>query len=301
MIRLFIFLIFPLSFQVQGFMNIKDNKQPDQPLFSFGLIADIQYCECKNYGSRFFNKSLSKLNKAVKDINNSDAEFIFTLGDLIEKNYKSFDPVLEILKKSDKKVYHVLGNHDYEVKNRYKRKVEYRLTGETSYYSFSMQGYRFIALNTCEISTYSGSMFATIKAANIIERLKRENLPYAFEWNGTMSRKQIEWFKSELREADKMNEEVLVFSHHTIEPLGTHNMYDRAKILDIVSDFDNIIAWFAGHEHSGGYGNYNNIHFVTLEGMVETADTNAWAMVEIYEDKIIIKGKGRQESLSLPY
>ncbi|MEA1886169.1 MAG: metallophosphoesterase [Bacteroidota bacterium] len=282
-------------------MNIPDSKQPDQPLFSFGLIADIQYCECKNYGSRFFNNSLTKLNKAVKGLNDSDAEFIFTLGDLIEKNYKSFDPVLKILEKSDKKVYHVLGNHDYEVKNRYKKKVEYLLTGEKSYYSFTSRAYRFIALNTCEISTYSGSMLATIKASNIIDRLKRENLPYAFEWNGTMSKKQIEWFKSELIEARKKNEYVFVFSHHTIEPLGTHNMYNRKEILDIVSGFDNIIAWFSGHEHSGGYGNYNNIHFVTLKGMVETPDSNAWALVEIYDNKLMIKGKDRQESYILTY
>ena len=302
MIRIFILFLYSLTVsQSPGVMSITDNKQPDQAILSFGLIADVQYCECKSLGSRFFSNSLTKLNEAINDLNNTNIDFIVNLGDLIDRDFKSFEPVMEMLKKSDKRIYHVLGNHDFTVKNRYKKKVRDILTGEESYYSFTKQGFRFIALNTCEISTYYGPLLSAIKATRIIDKLKSEGYPNSFEWNGEMSKKQIEWFKSELAEAQDRDEHVLVFSHHTIEPAGTHNVYNRNEILEIISEYDNIIAWFCGHDHSGGYSNLNRIHFVTMKGMVETPDRNAWAVVEIYHNKLWIKGRGMEKSQILAY
>ncbi|MBN1387450.1 MAG: metallophosphoesterase [Bacteroidales bacterium] len=299
-----ILILFFLSFTVTqplAVMRIEDNKQPDQVILSFGLIADVQYCEIKNYGSRFFSNSLTKLCDAIDDLNNSDIDFIFNLGDLIDRDFKSFKPVMQILEKSDNRIYHVLGNHDLTLKHRYKKDVKDMLTGENSYYSFTQQGFRFIALNTCEISTYYGPFLSALKARMILDKLKSESYPNAFDWNGEMSKKQIEWFISELEEARDKNEHVLVFSHHTIEPAGPHNVFNRKEMLEIISGYDHIIAWFSGHDHSGGYRNSHNVHFITMKGMVETADKNAWAIVEVYNHKLLIKGRGLEESRILEY
>ena len=302
MIRIFILFFYSLTIsQSPMVMSIPDNKQPDQAILSFGLIADVQYCECKSQGSRFFSNSLTKLNEAINDLNNTNIDFIVNLGDLIDRDFKSFEPVMEMLKKSDNRIYHVLGNHDFTIRNRYKKKVRDMLTGEESYYSYTKQGFRFIFLNTCEISTYYGPLLSAVKARMIINKLTSEGYPNSFEWNGEMSKKQIEWFKSELAEARDRNEHVLVFSHHTIEPAGPHNVYNREEILEIISEYDNIIAWFCGHDHSGGYSNLNRIHFVTMKGMVETPDSNAWAVVEIYHNKLLIKGRGIEKSQILAY
>ncbi len=302
MIRILTFFLTCFFFtSASGPMKIPDNKQPGNAIISFGLIADVQYCDCESQGSRFFSNSLDKLTEAIYDFNTVKVDFVINLGDIIEQDFRSFKPLMGLLEKSDKKVFHLLGNHDYYVKNKYKKKVSRTLTGEETYYSFTTNGFRFIALNSCEISTYSGSLLSTLKAGILLGRLQREARPNAFEWNGAIGNKQIEWLKSELTEASEMNEYVLIFSHHTIEPEGTHNIYNREEILDIVSGYENIIAWFCGHNHSGGYGNYNNIHFVTLKGMVETVDSNSWAVVEVYDDKILIKGRGREESRILSY
>ncbi|MBN2632621.1 MAG: hypothetical protein JXR66_03630 [Bacteroidales bacterium] len=66
-------------------------------------------------------------------------------------------------------------------------------------------------------------------------------------------------------------------------------------------NYDNIIAWFSGHNHAGNYGNFNMIHFVTFRGMVETAERNSFAVVEVYPNKIWIKGSGREKSQILAY
>ncbi len=302
MIRIFIlFLYYLICTQTPGTMNRTDKKHADEPVLSFGLIADVQYCNCENTGSRYYSNSLSKLEKAIEELNSTDLDFIFNLGDLIDRDYKSFEPVLDILNDSRHSIYHLHGNHDYNVRKKYKKKIHDILTGKDSYYSFSRQGFRFIALNSCEISTYSGSRRSAAMAQEIIDRLSSKGYPNAFEWNGAMSADQIEWFRSELKDASDNNEYVLVFSHHTVEPAGTHNIYNREEILELISAYDNIIAWFCGHDHSGGYGNFNRTHFVIMHGMVETADSNAWALVEIYNNKIWIKGRGREKSQILAY
>ena len=68
------------------------------------------------------------------------------------------------------------------------------------------------------------------------------------------------------------------------------------KYLSILEKYSNIIAWFNGHNHAGNYGNFNLIHFVTLRGMVETEANNSFAEIEIYRNKIWIKGSGREKS-----
>jgi len=302
MIRISILFLYSfIVTQPPALMSIKDNQQTDQVILSFGVIADVQYCEGKSYGSRFFRNSLSKLDEAINDLNNIDVDFIVNLGDLIDRDFKSYEPIMQILEKSDNRIFHVLGNHDFTVKPKYRNNVRDILTGEETYYSFAKWGFRFIILNTCEISNYYGPVLSAIKASMRVNKLKSRGSPNAFDWNGEMSKKQIEWFKSELSEARDRDERVLVFSHHTLEPVGPHNVFNREEILEIVSDYDNIIAWFCGHDHSGNYSNYHNIHFVTMKGMVETPDKNSWAVVEIYSNRLWIKGRGMEISRMLEY
>ncbi|MEE4213913.1 MAG: metallophosphoesterase [Bacteroidales bacterium] len=302
MIRVFVlfFSIFTAT-QAAGPMNMTKEKQDSTAILTFGLIADIQYCDCESHGTRYFSHSLNKLTEAIDDFNNSEAEFIINMGDLIERDFRSFGPVLELMRKSKRAIFHLPGNHDYSVRQRYKKRVTRMLAGEDGYYSFSKGGFRFIALNSCDISTYSGSLRSRFKAGAMLARLQREGQKNAFDWNGAIGRKQISWFKSELAEAREMGQGVFIFSHHPLAPEGAHNIYNREEMLEIVSAYDNIIAWFCGHNHEGDYGYYNDIHFVTLKAMVETANTNSWALVEVYENYLLMKGRGREESRKLTY
>ncbi|MDT8401163.1 MAG: metallophosphoesterase [Bacteroidales bacterium] len=302
MIRISIFILgIWIATQLSDKMNTAYTKEPGDAVLSFGLIADVQYCDCISQGSRYFSKSLNKLNEALDDFNTSDIDFIINLGDLIEEDFRSFKPVMAILENSNKKVFHLTGNHDYSVKRKFKKEVNTMLTGENTYYSFTSKGFRFIVLNSCEVSTYSGSFMSEIKANHMLTRLQRDSRPNAFDWNGALSRKQIRWLESELTEAHNNNEHVLIFSHHTVEPAGTHNIYNREEILQIISGYDNIVAWFSGHKHEGGYSIYKDIHFITLKAMVESPDSNSWAIVEIYDDILRVNGRGREESRVLTY
>ena len=52
------------------------------PLFSFGLIADIQYCDCDPSGTRFYRSSLTKLEEAVRSLRIDSPAFVVNLGEI---------------------------------------------------------------------------------------------------------------------------------------------------------------------------------------------------------------------------
>ena len=61
-------------------------------LLKFGVVADPQYADIATRGSRFYRNSLKKLGDAIEHFNKKeDLSFVVTLGDTIDKNFKSFD------------------------------------------------------------------------------------------------------------------------------------------------------------------------------------------------------------------
>ena len=276
--------------------------QDQNPIFSFGLIADIQYCDCEPAGTRFYRSSLNKLGLAVRSLREDHPAFVITLGDMIDKDFDSYKPVFSILDTSGFKMYHITGNHDYAVEPRLKKKIPQLNQHKDGYYSFSYENFRFIFLNGNELSTYATTDNSVISAANnYILKLKNEGELNGNNWNGGMSTKQILWFSNQLISAKRNNEKVLIFCHFPVYPSNESNLLNYKDILTVMDGYNNIIAWFSGHNHAGNYGNFNMIHFVTMRGMVETESANSFALVEVYKNKIWIKGSGREKSQILAY
>jgi predicted MPP superfamily phosphohydrolase len=280
----------------------KPGNQSQNPLFSFGIIADVQYCSCEPEGSRFYKMSLSKLRVAMNKLKADSAEFLINLGDLIDRDYVSYKPVLDIIDSSRLKTYHLTGNHDYSVEGRFKKRLPLPMPSKEGYYSFIYKSFRFIVLNGNELSTYSSVNKGAIKQAeDYLKLLQNSGSINAIDWNGGMGAKQIGWLKAQLDEATSKNEKVFIFCHFPVYPDDTHNLLNYNDILPILKQYQNIIAWFSGHNHAGNYGNFNTIHFVTLKGMVETEKSNSFALVEVYKNKIWITGSGREKSQILAY
>jgi manganese-dependent ADP-ribose/CDP-alcohol diphosphatase len=281
---------------------LQSTDQSKKPLFSFGIIADVQYADYDPVGTRFYRSSLKKLREAVASFRNDSADFIINLGDLIDKDYRSYKPVLDIIDSSRLKTYHVSGNHDYSVDPRYKRQLPVLQPSQKGYYSFVYNKFRFIFLNGNEISTYISTNKAKINKANeYLTRLKNEGETNALDWNGGISSEQLEWLDIQINEASVNNEKILLFCHFPVIPENVHNLLNYKDVLQILEKHQNIIAWFNGHNHEGNYGNFNMIHFITFKGMVETDSTNSFALVEVYKNKIWIRGNGREKSQILAF
>ena len=282
--------------------NGQYDRQSQIPLFSFGMIADVQYCDCDPAGNRFYRSSLVKLKEAVTSLKRDSVSFMINLGDIIERDYDSFEPVLDIINSSGLKTWHITGNHDYAVESRHKRRLPLKMPAKTGYYSFTYNNFRFIFLNGNEISTYASDNKRSVREAeDYIAALKSEGHINAIDWNGGISKKQLGWLKEQLDEAITGNEKVFIFCHFPIYPENQHNLLNYGEILPFLEKYSNIIAWFSGHNHAGNYGNFNMIHFLTMKGMVETEYTGSFAIVEVYRNRIRIRGSGDEREQILAF
>jgi len=282
--------------------NIRPSEQSQKPLFSFGIITDVHHCNAEPEGSRFYNESLHRLKEAVTSLKADSADFLINLGDLIDRDYASFEPVLKIIDSSGLRTFHCLGNHDFSVDARYKKRLPLQMPGKNGYYSFNVDNFKFIILNGNEVSTYAQSGKAAIKKTEeYIESLKAEGMANALDWNGGLGIKQLEWLGLQLDEASSKKEKVFIVCHFPTYPENNHNLLNYREVNALLGNYHNIIAWFNGHNHAGNYGNFNMIHFVNLKAMVETDKAGAWSLVEVYSNKLWIKGSGRERSQILAY
>ncbi len=270
-----------------------DNQE--QPPLRFGAIADCQYCDADS-PRRKYRLSPAKLQECIADFNSQELSHVVHLGDFIDRDWKSFDVVAPIMDESKAPVRHVLGNHDFSVEDRYKDRVPGRLGLESRYYSFIVGQWRFIVLDSNDVSLYAypkGSRKYN-ESLNTYQSLGA-NLP---KYNGGVGETQLNWLENELSDAGRMGQRVILHSHHPVYPPGSHVVWNAEEVISLLEKHESVTAYINGHNHRGAYGFKKGIHYVTLKGMVDTEET-AYAVISIYEDRIEVRGKGRQDELLL--
>jgi len=264
-------------------------------LFSFGAIADCQYCDVEGT-RRQYRLSPGKLETCIADFNGQSLSHVVHLGDFIDRDWKSFDVVLPIIAQSKAPVYHVLGNHDFSVEDRYKNQVPKRLGLSKRYYDFKVENWRFLVLDTNDVSLYAhpaGSEKAMASEA-IYESLGGD-LP---KYNGGIGAMQMKWIEKQLIQSEKRGERVVLHSHHPVYPFTNHSAWNSKEIVALLERYSCVRAFINGHNHRGSYGLKNGIHYLTLKGMVDTEETS-YSTVSVFGDRIEIAGKGRQDDYVL--
>jgi manganese-dependent ADP-ribose/CDP-alcohol diphosphatase len=305
--RLLIALIFGLVFfahksDTNNSYSPQDITMNQKPLFSFGILADIQYADHDPVGTRYYRSSLIKLKEAFRSFKEDSVDFVINLGDMIDMDYVSYQPVMDIISNSGINTYYVSGNHDYSVAPELKNNIPVKPTSGEDYYSFIYEKFRFILLDGNDISTYKSNNKKLIKEGEeYISELQKGGEVNAVYWNGGIGSNQLKWLGNELEDAKTNSEKVFLICHFPILPDNIHNLLNYKQVLEVIGKYMNIIAWFNGHNHAGNYANLNNIHFVTFKGMVETETSNSFAIVEVYNNKIWIKGFGSEKSQILEY
>ena len=283
-------------FCAAGLMGVEPG---DKRLFSFGVIADCQYCNFKapKTAQRQYALSPKKLDACVGHLNRFDLCFVVHLGDFIDRDFESFAVVSPIYEKLKVDSYHVLGNHDFDVADEYKAKVPAALSLESRYYQFRYHGYRFIALDGNDVSLHA---YPADDPRHKAAKAVHEKLPPGtLIWNGAVGQAQLEWLKKALTEAKQMGERVILFCHFPVYPENVHNLWNDAEVLGALRGSRSVVAYMNGHNHAGNYGRLDKRHFVTFSGMVDTEET-AYAVVHVYKERLEIEGFGRQKSMTLP-
>eukprot|EP00210_Caulerpa_lentillifera_P008815 g8411.t1 len=296
-----------------------------QPLFRVGLVSDIQYADLDNMVSpngntRFYRATLSSLERAVTDWNVEDVNFVLHCGDIIDcrttyfKNSEiALQRILERLKKLKSPLKHVIGNHCVYCFGQSAALKKLDVQNELGYYSFQpISSWRFVVLNTSDISLFSWP--AGHPNTKQAEQILHENNPKTdkgdpegliglnrrfVNFNGGVSKDQLDWFTKELELAEENSQKVVVFTHIPIYP-------DSVKPACLVWNYDTILdviqnqhpgvvkAVISGHTHEWSHGRDKfGVQYLTLPGMLEQPPAvPGHGIMDVYGDHICIKGFG---------
>ncbi|MGB3585141.1 MAG: metallophosphoesterase [Tunicatimonas sp.] len=275
-----------------------------EPIFSFGVIADVQYCDCPPTEVRFYRKSTDKLEECLTMLNKQDLAFTLDVGDLIDRDYPSFEIILQEYQQAKAQIYRTLGNHDYSVEPEWLADVPKRIGLPASgYYDFVHDNWRFIVLNGTEVSTYAhppGSE-AFQQAEKLMEELEKEGKSWAKPWNAGVSNQQLRWLEQRLKKARRANQKVIVMGHYPLYPEDPHNLWNAEEVITALEQSGNVMAYFNGHNHAGNYGQKKGIHYLNFKGMVDTPDQNTFAAVHVHTDHLQVQGFGREDSRELGF
>jgi predicted phosphodiesterase len=221
---------------------------------------------------------------------------VIHLGDFIDRNYASFDKVLPIYQSLKMPAYHALGNHDFDVADKWKAKVPERMGMKSKYYEFRVEDWRFIVLDGNDVSFHAYPKDSLeYKKAGVYYRENKIRLP---KWNGAVGKEQMSWLKEILIRSEKKNEKVVLFCHFPVFPADPHNLWNATEVIELIEGFPSVKAYINGHNHKGNYAQKNGIHFLTLKGMVETK-TSAYSIIRILDDRMEVIGYGREKNRNL--
>jgi len=271
---------------------------PSAPLFRFGVVADPQYADLEPNLTlnRYPANSVAKLRSAIEEFNRHDLAFVVTLGDIIDREWKSFDAILPVYEALRHRKHFLLGNHDFAIASEHLGHVPARVGMPSAYYDFSHSGYRFIALDGNEISIFAPPEGdpRRLAAKEMMTALDALGAPNGKRWNGAIGDRQFDWLAEKLQETKAAGEKVVVMNHYPIFPDNGHNALNSERMLSLLAGHDHVVAYFNGHNHAGNFGVSDGTYFVNFKGMVDTEDTSAYAIVSVYEDRLEITGFGRE-------
>ena len=264
-----------------------------------GIFADCQYCDCETQGNRHYKNSLKKLSDCIQTFNSDNLEFVVGLGDLIDRDFASFEQANSVLEESIHKVYQVTGNHDFSVEENLKQEVSSALGLNNVYYTKTVGNWQFIFLNGNELSLLSPDPLVKKEAEQLLIELSKNKKPNNKEWNGGLGKEQIAWLEKQLKHAANNNIKSIIFCHYPLLPLEAHTLWDSDVVLKVISRYKGVKAWINGHNHAGNYAVNDGVHYITMKGMVDTINENAFSILTLTNEEIIVEGFHRETDRKL--
>ena len=215
----------------------------EEAIFSFGVIADVQYADLDNrmnYAQtswRYYRNSLTLLKEAVDTWTTSlNPTFVLQLGDLIDglnrrgkHSEEAVNKTSNIFSRMPVRVHHVIGNHEL-----YNFKKSDLLNGplfkdngheiSKAYYDFSPHaGYRIVILDCYDIAMlgYEPTDEKYIEAETLLRKHNNNhdlNSPTGLEhlerrflqFNGAIGQDQLSWLEGVLQAAEDNHEQVII-------------------------------------------------------------------------------------------
>ena len=274
----------------------------ERPIFRFGLVADTQYADKPTAGTRHYAGSAQSLARCVADLKARRVAFGVSLGDIIDgrgaESRTDLNAMLALWAGLGKPVRHVIGNHCLSVP---RKELLPALGLRRGWYEFRKAGWRFIVLDALDVSVAGPT---GPREAELAKRYMALT-PKLPEYDGAIDREQLIWLRVRLADARARGDKVVIFCHLPVHPDSTtapHLLWNHTEVLSAVQSAGCVRAWFAGHDHAGGYANRGGIHHVTQRGMVGAPEgSNAYSVVSVYPDRLAVEGVGLAASHTLDW
>ncbi|NXX81494.1 ADPRM diphosphatase, partial [Urocolius indicus] len=279
---------------------------------SFGVVADIQHADAEDgydyegCRRRYYRQSLRLLRDAVDAwaAEEPPLAFVLQLGDCIDglnggggAAEAALERVLAVLGSLRVPLHHAWGNHElYNFSRARLQRGSLRgpspgaaAAGRACHaYDFSPAArFRVVVLDAYDLSVLGrepGSPRYQESLRLLREKNPNDNLnnpegleePRFVEFNGGFSQTQLDWFNEVLKSSDENQEKVVVMGRWI---QGIYGDLGKKKKL---------CCSFAAPLDSHG------VHHLTLAAIIETPpESNAFGTIYVYEDKMILKGRGR--------
>lgn len=205
---------------------------------------------CSDVHLPTMHDSEMRISKFIDSMKITKPDFIIELGDFIIPK-QEYQHLYEIWKSYTGLKYHVIGNHEMDGGTTLDKALEYR-NMESSYYSFSMNGFKFIVLDGNE---------------------KKD--PNKKGYSSYIGVKQIDWLKNELTSSE---EPIIIFSHQGIgsdpnTPGERYSIENADSVREIFEHHNEanrkskIICCFNGHTHHDFAEDINGIWYVNINSM----------------------------------
>ena len=130
-------------------------------------------------------------------------------------------------------------------------------------------------------------------------------IDYLIRFVGALSDQQIKWLEEELTKCRMNGTYAIVCGHLPVHHGASDYMclsWNAETVLRTLWSFaDTVCAYLAGHDHDGGYClDEQGIHHITLSAILETpSHSNAFATVNVFEDRVKMRGYGELPSLDI--
>lgn len=308
------------------------NGHAKEPIFSFGVISDVQHADIPDGRSfsgipRYYRHSFQVLQRAVNNWNDlRKLRFSVNFGDIVDgfcpkdKSLTMVEKVIAEFEKFDGPIYHMIGNHCLYNLPRKKLVSLLKMPSVSghAYYDFSpTPEYRFVVLDAYDFSALGWPQDHPISIA--AKKFLEEKNPNADKnspngmvgldrrflmFNGAVGKEQLDWLDSILQDCTQRKQKVIVCCHVPLDPNSASSealLWNYEEVMDVMHQYKCVKACFAGHDHNGGYSvDSHGIHHRVLEAALECPPgTNAFGYIDVYHDRIALIGTDRMMSTEM--
>lgn len=211
----------------------------------FLVFSDLHYDTVKDGDER--------IGKIIKKVKENQLDFCISLGDFCEPVLENKRLVSAFLQ-TKVPMYYTIGNHETDQHHLDEILVFYDM--KSPFYSFELENYKFIVLNTCFYSK-----------DGVEEAFYENNYKVKGSVYPILPQEQLNWLREELNDHKKH----IVFSHHSFSnEFAKRGVQNRDTIQNMFSA-KNVLLCMNGHDHGDAVIEKNGTTYYTVN-----SSSNVW-------------------------